>query len=145
MRIGHIIDKKGSSVITIPSEKSLSECARTLVTEGVGALVVADGTGAPMGLISERDIVSSVAAHGAPALELKANTFSDPKLYTCHPDDDVDWVSRLMTQRRLRHVPVVDDGVLCGIISVGDVLKHKLEESKLELGVMRDVAIARAH
>ena len=145
MRIGHIIEKKGSSVVTIQSEKSLAECARTLVVEAVGVLVVADGIGAPMGLISERDIVFFIVALGASALEQEVRTYTGRWHYECHPDDDVDWVSRLMTQRLLRHVPVVDDGVLCGIISIDDVLKHKLEETKLELGVMRDVAIARAH
>lgn len=145
MRVRHILDNKGSAVVTVQDGKTLAECAHRLFAEGVGALVITDNSKAPIGLIGERDIVSSVATYGAHILKLEVRSLANPKLYTCHPDDDVDRVSQLMTQRRLRHVPVVDDGVLCGIISVGDVLKHKLEESKLELGVMRDVAIARAH
>lgn len=137
-----VIAIKGQTVITVTDEISISDAAKILRNNGIGALVVLDGGGAIVGIYSERDIVRDIADHGAIALDQPVRLRMTRKVVCCAPGDDIKSIMRTMTQRRFRHMPVLDRGRLAGIISIGDVVKSRLTDMELEANVLRDVAIA---
>lgn len=142
MRIESILSAKGRSVETIaPGESTLTATLR-LTTRGIGALVVTSDGERLEGIISERDIVRGLARHGTRVLELKVSEVMSRHVPVCAPDDPVKHVMEEMTRTRHRHLPVVQDGKLCGLVSIGDVVKHRLDEIALETGVLRDAYIA---
>ena len=143
MRVSDILKSKGSAVKTIDSHASIRALARALRDESVGVMVVTDTAGILKGIISERDLARGFAEFGD---DLSARSVADlmtTTVVTCTPDDGVANVARIMTQRRIRHLPVMNGHRLAGLISIGDVLKHRLDEVQLEANVLRDVAIAR--
>jgi CBS domain-containing protein len=142
MRISDILSRKGSRVVTVPSDATMMFAARILKAENIGAAVVVDKPGRIAGMISERDIVWELAAHGDKITEMPISDFMTRMPATCSPDQTVKKVAEIMTLRRIRHLPVVEGGVLKGIVSIGDVLKNRLEETELEAGVMRDAYLA---
>jgi CBS domain-containing protein len=143
MHVADILKAKGSAVKTIRPDQTVEHCAHRLKIDGVGALVVSGEGGAVDGIISERDIVHGLAEHGAALLGRAVGELMTRGVVTCSPADTIGHVAKLMTQRRIRHVPVKEGGRLVGIVSVGDVVKHRLDELELEANVMRDYAIAR--
>ena len=143
MRVSDILKTKGSAVKTISSTATLRALAHALRTESVGAMIVTDGKGGLQGIISERDLARGLAEFGADIPAMAVSDLMTRAVVTCAPDDSVAAVSKIMTQRRIRHVPVVVDGALVGLVSIGDVLKHRLDEVQLEANVLRDYAIAR--
>jgi CBS domain-containing protein/beta-phosphoglucomutase-like phosphatase (HAD superfamily) len=143
MRVADILKVKGSSVKTIEPDATLKAFAHGLNAERVGAMVVRDSTGALKGIISERDLVRGFSEFGAELSSMKVSELMTRSVITCTPDDGVAAIAKVMTQRRIRHLPVVVDGALVGLVSIGDVLKHRLDEVQLEANVLRDFAIAR--
>ncbi len=134
MQINMIVRSKGAAVVTIPPDVSVTDAARSLSTYGVGALVVSrDGIHID-GIISERDIARAVGARGAAALDLKVEALMTAEVATCRPTDAVEHLMEIMTARRVRHLPVVDgeDQHLAGIVSIGDIVKHRLDELQAE-------------
>jgi len=133
MNVQSILGSKGTSVVTIESSASLADAVRTLRDVGVGALIVSnDGTHID-GIVSERDVVRSLANHGASALGREVATVMSRDVVTCRSDDTVDSLMAAMTERRIRHLPVVDDeGVLGGVVSIGDVVKSRVGQLELE-------------
>ena len=105
-------------------------------------MVVTGEGGALIGIISERDIVHGIAEHGAACLVMSVADLMTKRVITCAPDDSVARISRLMTESRIRHLPVVEGDQLAGVVSVGDVVKSRMEEMSLEANVLRDIAIA---
>jgi CBS domain-containing protein len=128
-----MLDQKGADVATIGVGSSLADAAARLRDLGIGALVVTGDGDSIAGIVSERDVVRAVASHGATALGRTIGSVMTTQVVTCVAGDTVEHVMALMTDRRIRHVPVVDDqGVLGGIVSIGDVVKARLQELRFE-------------
>jgi len=114
-----------------------------LRSRGIGALVVSQDGTTFLGLISERDIVHSLAEHGAGLLGMRASQVMTKSVVTCGPEDSVTSVMAQMTRHRVRQIPVVEGGKLRGIVSIGDVVKHRVDELELEANVLREAYITR--
>lgn len=137
MTVRAILDLKGRDVVTITSDHTLAEAAEHLTSHKIGALViVADGR--VSGILSERDIVKAVSRGGAAALGGRVGETMTSAVTTCQPYDTISEVMNRMTAGRFRHLPVIDDGKLAGIISIGDVVKHRLAEIERESSALRD-------
>ncbi|HZS85789.1 MAG TPA: CBS domain-containing protein [Stellaceae bacterium] len=137
MNVEAILRAKGNAVATIPSGTTVAAAVRELKARGIGALVVSDDGRTPAGILSERDIVHAVAEHGAAVLTMTADRLMTRRVVTCRPEDTVSELMARMTERRFRHLPVVKDGVLCGIISIGDLVKSRIEEVEFEADSLR--------
>ena len=143
MRVEDILRAKGREVETIRPEVKVLIAVHRMRMQNVGALVVSRG-GKVEGVLSERDIVRGLTRHGPDMLEMSVVAVMSRPVPVCSPDDSLSTVMAQMTRTRNRHVPVVDaDGLLCGIVSVGDVVKHRLEQMELETNVLRDAYMAR--
>ncbi len=137
MNVDSILKTKGSVVVTVAPGEKISVAAAKLKREKIGALVVSeDGIGVS-GILSERDIARALADHGAGLGELAVGDLMTRNVITCAPDDTVEELMTTMTERRIRHLPVMADGALCGIISIGDVVKNRLEEIQREAESLR--------
>lgn len=138
MRIAAVLASKGSGVHTVRPESTISELLTMLAVHGVGAVVVVDESGThPVGMVSERDVVRGLQTRGAELLSGAVSSIMSKGLTTCRPGDRVESLSVTMTEKRIRHVPVVDDdGALAGLVSIGDVVKSRidqLEEDRVQL------------
>ncbi len=142
MRIQSILDTKGSRVEAIDLGVRVEQAARELADLGIGSLVVRDGA-VVVGILDERDIVLGLAKHGPAVFDLPVSELMRREPVTCTSDQTVREVMALLTARRVRHVLVIGALGPCGIVSIGDLLKHRLEEAELEVGVLRDYARAR--
>ena len=139
MNVEHILARKGREVRTIEPGASLGDALQRLRAERIGALVVS-GTGTDLlGILSDRDILDAIADRGTDVLGASVGSAMTAKVFTCSRDDRVSAIMALMTDRRIRHVPVVDgDGRLCGMISIGDVVKQRLDEIEGEAAALRE-------
>jgi len=138
MSIERILRRKGTDVTTIGPEANIKSAAGWLRAKNIGALVVTSGN-AVLGLISEREIVDAFSRYGETAGSMPVSEIMRHGVITVSPTDTVSHVMSLMTRHRVRHMPVLRDGNLVGIISIGDVVKHRLEDLELETNVLRDV------
>jgi CBS domain-containing protein len=137
MNVETILRGKGRNVATIRPDETVGAVVDMLISRNIGALVVsADGTGVD-GIISERDIVHGLVDRGAGLLSLKVADVMTRNVITSELADTVDQLMAEMTNRRIRHFPVVEDGRLCGLVSIGDVVKHKLDEVEYEARSLR--------
>src|SRR5438105_14119551 len=137
MNVETILRAKGSAVATIRPDETVGAAVKELISRNVGALVVSENGETVDGIISERDIVHGLADHGAALLSLKVAEMMTRRVVTCELSDTVDQLMAEMTNRRIRHFPVVQDGRLCGIVSIGDVVKNRLDEVEFEARSMR--------
>ncbi len=128
MQVTGILTMKGTSVATIASTATVAEAAEALRVNRCGALVVSSTGDTVDGIVSERDIVRQLAAKGANVLMSTVADVMTREVATCGPTDTVEQLMALMTERRIRHVPVVTDGRLKGIVSIGDVVKHRVSQ-----------------
>ncbi len=126
-RIEDILADKGAEVVTVGSTATTEEVVALLARHGIGAVMVVDDSDEPLGLVSERDVVHSLAREGLTMRALPVTELMRTDVPTCTPAARVDDVAALMTRGRHRHVPVVVDGTLLGIVSVGDVVRSRLE------------------
>ncbi|MEU4564990.1 CBS domain-containing protein [Actinoplanes sp. NPDC023936] len=132
MRISDILRVKGDQVVTVPPDTPVVRLLEVLAQHRIGAVVVSrDGTSVE-GIVSERDIVRALAARGADVLAEPVSIIATTQVRTVAPDAQLEDVERLMTERRFRHVPVVTDGVLSGVVSIGDVVKNRIDELESE-------------
>lgn len=138
MIVKSILSAKGSDVVTIAPTATLAEATRILAERKIGALVVTGAGGRITGIVSERDIVRTLARFGFDALQLPLTEVMTRKVVTCGPDDTVSVLMERMTTGKFRHLPVTEDGALVGIVSVGDVVKYRLTELQFEHDAMRD-------
>lgn len=139
MNVQSILGTKGADVATISAEASVADAAAVMRDRGIGSLVVSADGRTIRGIISERDVVRAVATHGAGALGRTVGSVMTADVATCHAADTVHQLMALMTERRIRHLPVVDDtDQLGGIISIGDVVKGRLGELQLENQALTD-------
>jgi len=127
MRIAEVLRKKGSDVATISPDATVTELLAVMAERNVGALVVVENERI-VGIVSERDVVRRAHERGAAILSAKVAEIMTTDVATCDPAETVDHLTVLMTQRRIRHVPVIDNGRLCGIVSIGDVVKNRMDE-----------------
>ncbi len=144
MRVETILKAKGQAVETAAPDADVRLVVHRLSGLGIGALVVSPDGREVRGTISERDIVQGLNKHDARVLDLAASDVMSRNVPTCSTSDLLQHVMAVMTRTRHRHLPVLDEnGDLCGIVSIGDVVKHRLDEMELETNVMRDAYIAR--
>jgi CBS domain-containing protein len=141
MNVENILERKGTEVATISPEASIKRAADWLRAKNVGALVVTSGD-AIRGIISERDIVRALSQYGEPVASMQVKDIMTHGLITASPGDDLTHLMHLMTRHRVRHMLVLRNGKLAGIISIGDVVKQRLDDLELEARVLRDVYIA---
>lgn len=128
MRIADLLRKKGTAVATVTPETTVSTLLAGLAEKNVGAMVVVAPDGSIAGIVSERDVVRRLNDHGPSLLDGPVADIMTTLVASCGPEDSVDQLSVLMTERRIRHVPVLAEGRLAGIISIGDVVKNRMEE-----------------
>ena len=132
MRISDVIRRKGAEVVTIKPDDTVRQLLDLLAQHRIGALVVSPDGRAVAGIVSERDVVRHLRSAGADVLDSPVAQIMTAEVTTCGPDDGVEHLMRLMTDQRVRHIPVVIDGVLHGIVSIGDVVKHRIDELQSE-------------
>jgi CBS domain-containing protein len=137
MNVETILRTKGRVVATIRPDATILDGVRELKRRGIGALVVSSDGSHVDGIISERDIVHALADHGGALLTLRIEALMTRRVQTCTPDDTVGDLMERMTQSRFRHLPVVKDGVLCGLVSIGDLVKNRIEEVVSEADSLR--------
>jgi CBS domain-containing protein len=132
MRIADILRSKGSTVATVDPAATLVDLIRELASHNVGALPVVDDTGRLVGIVSERDVVRQLHAHGPDVLSTPVSEFMTAGVRVCAPGDEVTEQARVMTDGRFRHLPVVDGGALAGIVSIGDLVKARIDQLESE-------------
>jgi CBS domain-containing protein len=142
MSVASILKAKGTHVETVKPETTLYKVVWDLRARGIGALVVSEDGATVLGLVSERDIVRGLTEHGTRLLALPVSEVMCSPAVTCEPGESITAVMARMTRHRARHLPVVEGGRLCGIVSIGDIVKHRLDELELEAAVLRDAYIA---
>jgi CBS domain-containing protein len=133
MRISNVIRRKGDLVLTVRSSDTVEHLIAVLDEHRIGAVVVSDDDGATVaGIVSERDVVCRLNRDGADILNQRVSQIMSTDVVTCTPDDGIEDLARTMTERRVRHIPVVVDGRLRAIVSIGDIVKHRIDELQAE-------------
>ena len=138
MNVESILKVKGSEVETVSPDALTVFAVHKLTTAGIGALVVSTDGVRLEGVISEREVVRGLSRHGARVLDLPVADVMTRRVPVCSPDDTLAHVMAEMTRTRHRHLPVIRDGRLCGLVSIGDIVKHRVEDLELEANVLRD-------
>ncbi len=137
MRIADVLRTKGAAVATITPETSVSGLLNELSLNNIGAMVVVSTDGV-VGIVSERDVVRKLHEHGVELLRLPVSQIMTTMVATCSPTDTVDHLTALMTTKRVRHIPVVENNRLVGIVSIGDIVKQRMEELESEQRALQD-------
>lgn len=133
MRINDVIRRKGGQVVTVRPDTDVAELLGVLAEHGIGAVVVAeDDDGGFVGIVSERDIVRSLHEQGAQVLSAPVSSLMTTEVITCGPEDHLDTLAQQMTEHRVRHLPVVSDGKMVALVSIGDIVKHRIDELQSE-------------
>lgn len=138
MLVDTILQTKGVVVHTLPETKTLGDAVALLNAHNIGAVVIADPDGSVTGILSERDIVRQLGKNPSGALALTIRDCMTRGVVTCARDTNIAEVMERMTRLRIRHMPVAEGGVLVGIVSIGDVVKHKIEEAEHEAEVLKE-------
>ena len=144
MNVEGILRAKGAAVVTIRPDATIGDLVHGLREERIGAMVVSEDGTSVLGIISERDVVRGLADRGPRILEATVAELMTRDVVSCTPRDTVKQVLAQMTKRRIRHIPVLADGALSGIVSIGDVVKNRLEEIETETNILREAYIARS-
>lgn len=137
MTVAAILDHKGHEIVSTRPDDALSAIAQLLTRHRIGAVLVRDAAGSVLGILSERDIVRAIAAHGAQALSMTASAVMTRDIVYGCPTDTVDKVLATMTDRRIRHLPVMHEGKLIGFVSIGDVVKRRIQDVEEEADQLR--------
>jgi CBS domain-containing protein len=140
MSIADVLRGKGHNVVKVRTTDTVQEAVRKLSKERIGAVVVEDQWMRSAGIFSERDFVNAVAEHGAQALSFPVEKLMSAPVVTCGPRDRVETAMAAMTMAKIRHLPVLDGGQLVGIVSIGDLVKSRLDEKALEANALLDIA-----
>ena len=138
MRVKSILSSKGDHVTKVTSSDTVRTTLRRLKTHNIGALVVSDDGMTVSGIISERDLVRAMVDHGDALLEMLVGELMTRKVETCTPEDDIEDVMDTMTNGRFRHMPVTVEGQLVGVVSIGDLVKHRMGELVDETKALRE-------
>ncbi len=137
MNVATILRAKGHNVVTVRPSATIAEIVQRLRDARIGAVVVSSGGLQVQGILSERDIVAALAEYGPETLDMQASQLMTRDITTCAPDDSIAELMSLMTARRIRHLPVCEDGALSGIISIGDVVKSRVDEIEHEAEALK--------
>ena len=132
MRISQVIRRKGDLVVTVRPDATVDKLLELLEEHKIGAVVVSDDGSTVSGIVSERDVVRHLHSDGAAILEETVATIMTSEVETCTPDDRIDAMARTMTERRIRHIPVLVHGKLAAIVSIGDIVKFRIDELQTE-------------
>ena len=143
MLISDVLHSKGHEVVTIRPDQTVKEAVERLASHRIGALVVEDRL-KPVGVFSERDLVNRLARSGARAYDYLVSDLMSTPIISGAPDDTVEHALAVMTARRIRHLPILRQGDLVGMISIGDLVKHRLDQKELEANTLLDIARMRA-
>jgi CBS domain-containing protein len=138
MRVVEVLRSKGTDIVSISPSATLQEAAVLLKERRIGAVLVLDSRGSVSGILSERDIVSNIADHGVAALATTVQSAMSTNVVTCASNDTLEQLMALMTEHRIRHLPVVDESSLVGVISIGDVVKRRISEVAEEARALTD-------
>ncbi|MDQ3464732.1 MAG: CBS domain-containing protein [Actinomycetota bacterium] len=138
MRIKDVLRHKGSAVVTVGPDATVHDLLAALSEHAVGALVVSTDGQQVDGIVSERDVVRRLHDDGADLLNQTVASIMTSDVHTCGPEDLIDDLMRAMTERRIRHIPVVVDGRLAGIVSIGDIVKFRMDELETERRQLQD-------
>lgn len=138
MRISDVVKRKGDQVVTVRSDATVAELLGLLAEHKIGAVVVSDDGGQVHGIVSERDVVRHLHSEGSAILQGPVRQIMTSEVHTCVPDDELADLAGQMTERRIRHVPVVVDGQLAAIVSIGDVVKSRIDDLQAERDQLRD-------
>jgi CBS domain-containing protein len=138
MFVRQILAGKGGDIVAIHPSAKIAEVASLMKGERVGAVVVQAPGGEITGIVSERDVTRGLAEHGGALLEMQVDRIMTKDVVTCGPDDGIDKLMRKMTTGRFRHLPVIEKGKMVGIVSIGDIVKHRLEELESEASLLQD-------
>jgi CBS domain-containing protein len=138
MNVAAILRQKGRAVTTAGPQATLLDISNKLAAKRIGAIVIVGAGGEVSGIVSERDIIRMIGSRGPECLTRPVSESMTRQVITCHEADTLDELMRQMTEGRFRHLPVVTDGALVGIISIGDVVKHHVAEVEMEASAMRD-------
>ena len=137
MTIGHIVQRNGREVISVQRDMSVGDVVRLLAEKRIGAVPVMDGDNV-VGVFSERDVIHALDAHGAAALDHKVGTVMTSPAITVTPSEAAIGALSLMTRRRIRHLPVIDEGRVIGIVSIGDLVKYRIDRIEADAAAMRE-------
>lgn len=137
MAVAHILRQKGTSVVTVEPSDSVQTIVDILARHRIGAVVVVDGAGGIAGIVSERDVVRAMAGNAGAVVTKTAKDLMTAKVLTCSPHDSEAELMQLMTEHRIRHLPVVANGRVAGMISIGDVVKLRIESMQAEADHMK--------
>jgi CBS domain-containing protein len=143
MNVASILKSKGTNVVTVKPDATIAVAARELEAKGIGALIVSEDGRTILGLLGERDVVRGLAVYGRSVDALRVADLMTRAVVTCAPEDSIAAVMAVMTRHRARQIPVVEGGALRGIVSIGDVVKHRLETLEMEANILREGFIAR--
>lgn len=138
MSVANMLEGKSSNIISASPEDNISTVVALLAKHRIGAVIICNEADKVKGIISERDIVREIARDGVGALEMQVSKCMTSKVLSCTKEDTVDHVMEIMTTNRFRHMPVINDGNLLGIISIGDVVKSKIEQAEREAQDLRN-------
>ncbi|MEL6962745.1 MAG: CBS domain-containing protein [Pseudomonadota bacterium] len=138
MFVRQILRSKGEAIVSIQPTARIADITALMSQKRIGAVVVLDARGQLVGIVSERDIAHGLAEHGAALLDMNASQIMTRDIVTCSPDDGIDRLMRKMTTGRFRHLPVMEKATLVGIVSIGDIVKHRLEELESEASLLQD-------
>jgi CBS domain-containing protein len=144
MFVSQILSVKGRKIVSVAPEATLAEAADTLAKHNIGAVLILSAGGAPAGILSERDIVRVIAKCGPQILSCRVADCMTSPVAACEEDDAVEDVAELMTRRRFRHLPVVENGRVIGLVSIGDVVKSRIEETVREAQALKEYIAAQA-
>lgn len=137
MFVSDILSQKGGLVFTVTQGATVAQIVQQLSARRIGAVLIMADAGTVAGIVSERDLVLAFSRHGTAALDLEARQVMTRDVVTCHPDDPIEHVMSLMTSGRFRHLPVMERDELIGLISIGDVVKARLEETQHETEALK--------
>ncbi len=143
MTVEAILKNKGRNVFTVRPEHSVAEAAALMSAKKVGVAVVCDAKGRIQGVVSERDVVNGITQYGKGIVDMPVRNIMSAPVVTCQPGDAVKKILEVMTERRIRHLPVVENDELVGLVSIGDAVNYRLKQAQLEMGVLRDFAATR--
>jgi CBS domain-containing protein len=128
MQVKDVLGHKGKAVVTLGSATNVAELLAVLAEHNIGAVVISDDGRAVSGIVSERDVVRALPARGADLLSAPVSEIMTVDVRTCRPEDEIRTLAQTMTERRFRHMPVVEDGALIGIVTIGDIVKQRIDE-----------------
>lgn len=138
MIVRDVLHTKGTDVVTVAPTATITELVSLLAEHRIGAVIVSAEGGTVDGIISERDITRALDSHGATILSMRVSELMTAKVRTCSPSETIRDVAVVMTEGRFRHLPVIDDGALIGIVSIGDIVKKRIDELETETGQLMD-------